>query len=673
MGAYVSIPDCKSHYNITVNCDYFVTNLTNGEKPKIGGYGRREIPPDADVAGIGVVSSFLATTSLALLLSIISIFWLMGKRIWGEKDPNKHRKKRKRHCDLSLSELCEALVLSCSDTQIFTGGAYAMTLRYFKGCSIIAYHYDIVANLMLLTCATHLMSITIVRNYWQWPWLGILRTLICTGVFIVTGILLANQNSASDFPFPSVIPAASNDTDMILMPAACFQQGNSQLLGTLKDSLGEKAAEAILFSTPGNRIPGWNNYLIILLLYLCAGFVDILRTIRRGALSNPNGKRGRFVAWLKSLGRSSKDRDPNPPRRSTWRGTLVFSCFCAYLLGGIGVSCWTVFQSANYIFSLRSWAKASGWLKLESGNQSAEDDATSFGQLVPIFTNVILLFTIAQMMSKACWKFTDRKFDMYGGVIYQHGKDDDSIVMGDRPTSPSKSHVGVQVHQYSAVPTTTHATDSSDIQPISLSAPAPAPAMASAPAPAPAATTVSAPSSVPSGRWENGRWSSTGIHPTSDSPTPPNRWQNSPTPPSILEQSLHSVPTPPLQPQHSRTWSSSQQMAHHTTGSWAALQQPEMFASHPQPHRVSSFPSYAEAPTSQPAMSEHHRVASYPGYAEAPAPLPAVSEYYPTAQPSSVNLGTNAGSTSSFPAQGQQPIVGPDGRQWQFVPVMAPP
>jgi len=63
MGAYVSMPECQSHYNITVNCDYKV-NATelNGTAPTIGGYGRREIPTDPDVAGIGVCRPFPSLT-----------------------------------------------------------------------------------------------------------------------------------------------------------------------------------------------------------------------------------------------------------------------------------------------------------------------------------------------------------------------------------------------------------------------------------------------------------------------------------------------------------------------------------------------------------------------------------------------------------------------------------
>ncbi|KAK0718044.1 hypothetical protein B0T26DRAFT_711637 [Lasiosphaeria miniovina] len=65
----------------------------------------------------------------------------------------------------------------------------------WEGCQITAYHYNIIANMMLLTCATHLMAVTVVRNYWRFPWMGGIRVLIMTGVFTVTGLLLSNQNS----------------------------------------------------------------------------------------------------------------------------------------------------------------------------------------------------------------------------------------------------------------------------------------------------------------------------------------------------------------------------------------------------------------------------------------------------------------------------------------------
>lgn len=48
MGAYVSIPDCKSHYNVTLDCSY---NLSTAV---IGGLTKGEFGSDSDIAGIGV-------------------------------------------------------------------------------------------------------------------------------------------------------------------------------------------------------------------------------------------------------------------------------------------------------------------------------------------------------------------------------------------------------------------------------------------------------------------------------------------------------------------------------------------------------------------------------------------------------------------------------------------
>lgn len=54
MGAYVSIPDCQSHYNITINCSYAPDVNETNLVAIIGGYGRSEIPTNSDIAGIGV-------------------------------------------------------------------------------------------------------------------------------------------------------------------------------------------------------------------------------------------------------------------------------------------------------------------------------------------------------------------------------------------------------------------------------------------------------------------------------------------------------------------------------------------------------------------------------------------------------------------------------------------
>ena len=55
MGAYVSIDDCKAHYNKIVNCTVKIdTTNFNAPNQSIGGFDKGTVPADADVAGIGV-------------------------------------------------------------------------------------------------------------------------------------------------------------------------------------------------------------------------------------------------------------------------------------------------------------------------------------------------------------------------------------------------------------------------------------------------------------------------------------------------------------------------------------------------------------------------------------------------------------------------------------------
>ena len=49
----------------------------------------------------------------------------------------------------SVSDMLETIVIACSDQQLFTGGAYALAVRYFKGCSVSAYHYNVLVNGLL--------------------------------------------------------------------------------------------------------------------------------------------------------------------------------------------------------------------------------------------------------------------------------------------------------------------------------------------------------------------------------------------------------------------------------------------------------------------------------------------------------------------------------------------
>jgi len=247
--------------------------------------------------------------------------------------------------------------------------------------------------MMLLTCATHLMSVTIVRDYWRYPWLAFLRILVVTGLFLITGLLLSNQNANKDLRFPTSLPGSNETDSTMFLPAACFQSERALLGDTLLESTSSasQAANTFLRSEPGNHIQGWNMFLIILLWYIVAFLVDVARFFNRGKDKTREdgtpGKRARVIRFLRA----------HKPKSLGVRILKTF--FCLYLLGGVAISAATVYLSAHYMMALRSWAKQSAWLQLDEGFQSPEDDATSFGQLVPIFLCLLTLFSFAQTIS----------------------------------------------------------------------------------------------------------------------------------------------------------------------------------------------------------------------------------------------------------------------------------
>jgi hypothetical protein len=187
------------------------------------------------------------------------------------------------------------------------------------------------------------MAVTTARHYWQHPYVGVLRITVTTLVFVITGVLLSNQGSGS-LGFPTEVPPHTDQYSPMLLPAACFQTGDFTFDEEVEKAL--KAGSAKAFFT--GQIHGWTNYLIMFLFYLIAVGVSLGRVVRRG--TGHNGKRNRFLAWLKQafplLFRIKR---------------FFYAIFGLYLLAGIALSGWTVANAAIYVFRLRWWVDKSEW------------------------------------------------------------------------------------------------------------------------------------------------------------------------------------------------------------------------------------------------------------------------------------------------------------------------
>ncbi|KAK7977081.1 hypothetical protein PG988_004571 [Apiospora saccharicola] len=247
-----------------------------------------------------------------------------------------------------------------------------MTLRYYQGCTISAYHYNIVANMLLISCATHLMSVTIVRHYWRYPLVAMLRVVCITGVFIATD------------------PRRQHDDESAVPVGRVLRDGRLPLKDTFHNTTSNADAffnKTLQQSAPGNKIHGWNWFIVLLLFYIAAGLAEVIRFFRRNRhRADWRGKAGKRLSLVFKP-------------KSVLRRWVSFG-YLLYLGAGIGISSAAVVLSASYIFGLRTWVAKSGWMKMEN-DLSPEDDWISFGQAVPIFTSALVLFTALQVISAA--------------------------------------------------------------------------------------------------------------------------------------------------------------------------------------------------------------------------------------------------------------------------------
>lgn len=256
--------------------------------------------------------------------------------------------------------------------------------------------------MLLLTCATHLLSMSIVRNYWRNLWQSSLRVILISGIILVTGLVLTNQDADTAIKFPTDIPGpGANETNkaLLFLPAACYQ-ADAHMWKTVQETFSgsEQSRNAIFLDNPSNHIRGWGYYLAMLLWYLLALAVTYVRRFYH-ILRN-------YGAWT-AIGRAfipicCSSWSPEEENGTTDRHHKFFKWLhTIYMLCGVALGSATAITSANFIMTLRRWAQNSGWLETDPTKLqvSPEDDATSFGQQVPILLTFLTIFTAAQTVN----------------------------------------------------------------------------------------------------------------------------------------------------------------------------------------------------------------------------------------------------------------------------------
>jgi hypothetical protein len=157
------------------------------------------IIPDPDIAGIGVIASFIVVNFLTIIVTIISILFisLEDLELSGvDLAVNKWLKRRGlRPFSATMPEkriefwlqILEKILLGLSDTQLLTG--LAILIAGYVKCSISIYHSNIVLDLAWFASGTHLSSLQILRGYLvRHPLTRTLRVIL---LLVMAGLLFS--------------------------------------------------------------------------------------------------------------------------------------------------------------------------------------------------------------------------------------------------------------------------------------------------------------------------------------------------------------------------------------------------------------------------------------------------------------------------------------------------
>ncbi|KAF2452410.1 hypothetical protein BDY21DRAFT_375595 [Lineolata rhizophorae] len=163
----------------------------------------------------------------------------------------------------------ESLLISFSDQSIVTGQALLYVTYYWASCSISAYHYNLVCDLVLVSIVVHLCSITAVEQYLQNWWLGALRLALILLSFVFVGLVFVQRNTP-EFPLSPPVIEDKNDT-LLVRPAVCFMAENLT-------ALYDDTVSAVKGGAKGIR-KGLQSYIVLVVFFAAATVLSMAQAI----------------------------------------------------------------------------------------------------------------------------------------------------------------------------------------------------------------------------------------------------------------------------------------------------------------------------------------------------------------------------------------------------------
>ena len=98
--------------------------------------------------------------------------------------------------------------------------AYGLNFFLIQKCTISAYHYTIVLEIGMISCANLVLITAFVSEYWKAPITAVSRSSAILVVFAFMGVVLHRQNYRIENP--EYLPPLSRKDSGILLPISFF-------------------------------------------------------------------------------------------------------------------------------------------------------------------------------------------------------------------------------------------------------------------------------------------------------------------------------------------------------------------------------------------------------------------------------------------------------------------
>lgn len=241
------------------------------------------------------------------------------------------------------------------------------------------YHLMVVSNMIVLSCATHLLCIVSLQRYWKNPAIAIVRVAPIFAVIGVAGKLMDSGES-----YPSKLPNNDEEASAFLLPAPCFMRARAW------DRIFNNATEPRLdLPDGGGKILGWRMWLMVVSYSAFAAVVTLLQELLRP----PPRDQKKEPRWPRKI----VHRRFNVRRWMTKSPRTFAAVNWIYHVVGVAVAAVAIFYSVDAIVRVRMWAHDSEWLETDGdGADSPEQDVDTLGQTLPLFSCALVAFVLIE-------------------------------------------------------------------------------------------------------------------------------------------------------------------------------------------------------------------------------------------------------------------------------------